>query len=71
MSESTLKEQALLERIGELSSMYENKIADLRVELTNKYNENTVLTNAQEAHVCAPISPGADPKEALEGVVTN
>jgi hypothetical protein len=29
-----LKEQALLERIGELTVTYENKVADLRVELT-------------------------------------
>ena len=31
---SELKEQALLERIGELTVQYEDKIANLRVELT-------------------------------------
>lgn len=34
-----LKEQALLERLGELTVQYENKIADLRVELTNYANK--------------------------------
>lgn len=29
-----LKNQALLERIGMLTSQYENQVADLRVELT-------------------------------------
>jgi len=34
-----LKEQALLERIGQLTVTYEDRIADLRVELTNMSEE--------------------------------
>lgn len=67
---SELKEQALLERIGQLTSEYENKVANLRVELTNKYNENTALTEARDAHVCS-LPDGAGPDKAIEGVVTN
>lgn len=34
MSERTLKETALLERIAEITATYEEKVADLRVEFT-------------------------------------
>lgn len=50
-----LKAQALLERIGALTSQYENQVADLRVELTLVVNENTELTEKvkqlEEAYV--------------------
>lgn len=41
MDNKDLKIQALTERIAELTAAYENRIADLRVEVT-------VLTNALE-----------------------
>lgn len=34
-----LKIQALLERVSELTTQYENKVADLRVELTVTANQ--------------------------------
>lgn len=52
-----LKEQALLERIGELTTSYENKIADLRVEITNVYAAYNELKGASD--------------EVLEGEVVN
>lgn len=47
MSEKTLKEVALLERVGELTCSYEDRIADLRVELTNVSNERDELRKDQ------------------------
>jgi methyl-accepting chemotaxis protein len=46
MSENnnTLKERALLESIGENFTRYEEKIADLRVELTKVYSELKNMT---------------------------
>lgn len=46
MSENnnTLKEQALLQSIGENYTRYEEKIADLRVELTKVYQQLTEMT---------------------------
>ena len=50
---SNLKEQALLERIGELTVMYENKIADLRVELTK--NVQAEQQRAQQPKQTYPV----------------
>jgi len=54
---SNLKEQALLQRIGELTVGYEDRIADLRVELTERMGDieqlQSLLTpqvQASEAH---------------------
>jgi hypothetical protein len=46
MSENnnTLKEQALLQSIGDSHTRYEEKIADLRVELTQVYAELKKMT---------------------------
>lgn len=47
---NSLKEQALLERIGALTVQYEDRIADLRVELTNV---SQALKETQDAKVIA------------------
>jgi hypothetical protein len=39
MSERTLKEQALLERIAELTVTYEDKDADRRIQITELVNQ--------------------------------
>ena len=50
MSENnnTLKEQALLQSIGENASKYEEKIADLRVDLTLCARQNEELSRENE-----------------------
>lgn len=45
---NNLKEQALLERIGELTKTYENAIADLRVALTNSEEARRQLEVRQD-----------------------
>lgn len=48
--EKDLKIQALLERISTLTTEYENKIADLRVEVTLKSYENDNLNKKLEEY---------------------
>lgn len=45
MDKNELKVQALLERVSEITTTYENRVADLRVELT------TVSQELQEVRV--------------------
>lgn len=46
VEELKLKATALLQRVSELTSEYENKIADLRVALTVQNQENEQLRGA-------------------------
>lgn len=39
MDRNELKNQALLERVSELATQYENRVADLRVEVTLQSQE--------------------------------
>ena len=48
MDRKDLKIQALLERIRDLTTNYENQVADLRVELTVVNSELTELKGAEE-----------------------
>lgn len=66
---SELKEQALLESIGKLTVSYENQLANLRVELTNKHSEYTSLQEQSQTHVCNP--PAEAGPVYQEGVVIN
>lgn len=59
---ATLKEQALLERVGQLTVQYEDKIADLRVELTNVSQQ---LERAQQSQAQDVYTPESN--EVLEG----
>lgn len=43
MNEDQLKVQALLESLGELTQKYENKVGDLRVEITILRQQNEEL----------------------------
>lgn len=61
-----LKEQALLERIGQLIIQYEDRVADLRVELTLVSNE---LTAANQRHDDISASSAPPESEVLEGTV--
>lgn len=47
---SELKERALLERIGELTVDYENKVADLRVAVTHLSTERDQLRKEISEH---------------------
>lgn len=58
---SELKETALLESISRLTSEYENKIADLRVALTQAAQEVTTLRQERERT--------SAPEDVLEGSV--
>lgn len=44
MDQNELKMQALLDSISRISAEYENKIADLRVQLTVIQNDNQAVT---------------------------
>lgn len=46
MDKQELKSLALLERVGELTRSYEDRIADLRVALTEVTNERDELQSA-------------------------
>lgn len=48
ISKEELKQQALLERIAQLTAEYENKIVDLRVEYTYAVQQIEQLTKALE-----------------------
>lgn len=61
MDNKELKSVALLQRIGELASEYEGKIADLRVTITMQESELKSLRASN-----APESGGS---EVLEGEV--
>lgn len=62
-----LKEQALLERIGQLTVQYEDRIADLRVELTRMAQEKAELQSALNIAASGASPPAS--AEVLEGVV--
>jgi chemotaxis regulatin CheY-phosphate phosphatase CheZ len=72
-NEVTLKERALLQRIGELTTNYENSIADLRVALTNVSNERDRFKTALEEQTSgleqshAFEAPGVVGSEVVEG----
>lgn len=71
MEENELKIMALRERIGELTVEYEDKVADLRVALTQMQSEleraNDGLSQARE-QAYSQKSPGPAPK-VVEGEV--
>lgn len=52
-----LKIQALLEKLGEQTQTYENRIADLRVELTISEQNIRNLQDSQAAHYAGNRSP--------------
>lgn len=52
-----LKVQALTERVAQLTAEYENKIADLRVELTVVTNESQERISELEAQVESDETP--------------
>lgn len=49
MDRKDLKVQALLERVSSLTTEYENKVADLRVELTVSEQSNAQLVEQVES----------------------
>ena len=57
-----LKNQALSERIGELTSSYENRIAELRVELTIISQENALLREENESFKNVEVSSESNSK---------
>ena len=60
MTERTLKEFALIERIGELTKSYEEKIIDLRVTLTEQQNHyEKVIGDMVESQKNKASEPGA------------
>ena len=61
-----LKEQALLERIGQLTVAYEDKVADLRVELTHVSQQNEDLKRQLEESR-KPDSTSSSDSPVLEG----
>jgi regulator of replication initiation timing len=67
MSERTLKEEALLQRVGELTVSYEERVADLRVQLTQVVNENEELRREVEGLRQNPEQPPMT--EVVEGEV--
>ena len=60
MSERTLKEEALLQRVGELTVSYEERVADLRVQLTGVVNELEGLREENKNLREAQAQPGPD-----------
>jgi regulator of replication initiation timing len=66
MSERTLKEEALLERVGELTVQYEERVADLRVQLTQVVDELERLREENNNLREAQAQPGPD---VLEGEI--
>ena len=68
---SELKEQALLERIGQLTVDYENKVADLRVALTQVSQERDGLIAANEQQAEQRVPPTPEEPKVLEGNVVS
>jgi len=64
-----LKEQALLERIGQLTVDYENKVADLRVAVTQIAQERDALIAANEQQAQQRVPPTSEEPKVLEGNV--
>jgi hypothetical protein len=71
-----LKEQALLERIGQLTVDYENKVADLRVALTQITDQKDQVTRERDALIAANeqmaqqnVAPPPEEPKVLEGTV--
>jgi hypothetical protein len=60
MDEKDLKNQALLERIAELTAQYEDKIADLRVALTVQAQqlEDAKKEADDDVEVATEVHPG-------------
>lgn len=50
MDKNELKIQALLEKIGNLSTQYENQVADLRVEITLLSQDKNQLQSEFDAY---------------------
>lgn len=60
MDEKDLKIQALLERMGEMTQQHEDRVADLRVQITILSNQVNTLNERQ-----------AGAEETLEGTVVD
>ena len=75
---SELKEQALLERIGQITVESENKVADLRVALTQTteqrdqaIRERDALIAANEQTAQQNVAPPPEEPKVLEGTVVS
>lgn len=63
MDKNELKVMALRERVAQLTAEYEDKIADLRVELTLQAQRLEELENGED-DVEVPTHPSEDPRHA-------
>lgn len=70
MDRNELKSQALLERVSEISTTFESRVADLRVEITLQSQEiaelkqeNERLKNELASHTEDTITEDADPSK--------
>jgi hypothetical protein len=67
INREALKNQALLERVSNLTAEYENKVADLRVELTVVGEQLREATEKLESNGLVPEEAEADaPTDAAE-----
>jgi 16S rRNA C967 or C1407 C5-methylase (RsmB/RsmF family) len=73
MNELEMKVQAFKERLAELTVTYEDRIADLRIEITRVVNENNELkqhnANLQDAVSVQPAEVVNPIPEVVQGSV--